>query len=670
MSSSPRVSVPLAADRNLSRSGPREAVASALVWTARLPLIFALLYLAQGTILRMILWGAFGPPAGLDFGRLPVILAVGFWGDLRVAAMIFLPLVMFTLLVPRTLLVRRTVRAGVALLSFLFLFGLIYQGAIEYFYFEEFDSRLDLVSVDYLLYPTEVLVNIWESYPVMPVVLLTAALSALILYRLWPKIRTALDRLHQQRERRASLIVALITGLLIVSPHIEGSGFGNRVAEQLADNGLRTFALALRTSEIDYSAYYRTGDPAHLEPLLATWLDPEPDDPAAGDPAAGDPAAGTLGARFRRRIEPTSGIPPRSPNIVVVLEESFGAEFVGAYGDPRGLTPKFDALAEQGVLFRTAYATGTRTVRGIEAVMTSFPPIPTVSIVKRPGSEGIANLGSTLEGLGYRSIFLYGGYGYFDNMNHFFSSNGFEIRDRSDLPEPVFANIWGVSDGDLFDGALDSFDTLAATGQPFVGVVLTTSNHKPFTFPPGVPGVPAEGGGRLAGVRYADHAVGQFVEDAAGHPWFDDTLFVIVADHGARVYGAAEIPLHTYEIPILFYWPDQLAPAVVEQPVSQIDVAPTILGLLGQAYEAPFFGRDALAENPREPLLLFNHNHDVALLHDDQLVILGLQKKVETFRYRASDDSYEPMPDGPDLVELTTAVYQTADALFHRHQYL
>ena len=247
-------------------------------------------------------------------------------------------------------------------------------------------------------------------------------------------------------------------------------------------------------------------------------------------------------------------------------------------------------------------------MRGLEAITASFPPIPTVSILRRPGNQGIATWGQVMNELGYQSSFLYGGYGYFDDMNSFFAGNGFQVLDRTDIENVRFENVWGVSDEDLFDRAIQHYDEQYASGKPFFSIVMTTSNHKPFTFRPGLEqeGIKPEGGGRQSGVRYADYALAYFLRQAAKQPWFDDTVFVVVADHGARVYGKAEIPLETYEIPLMIYSPKHLAPRQVDTLMTQIDIAPTVLGLLGLPYEAPFFGVDILHEPP-------GHSRDCAV---------------------------------------------------------
>jgi phosphoglycerol transferase MdoB-like AlkP superfamily enzyme len=437
----------------------------------------------------------------------------------------------------------------------------------------------------------------------------------------------------------------------------------NRVANELAANGISSFFEAARTNHIDYHMHYHSGDPQELLDLLVANLSQQ-------HGRFTRLPQGQITRRYPARDHGLGGI-----NVVVVSEESFGAEYVGAYGDTRGLTPEFDALAKESVLFANAYATGTRTVRGLEAISASIPPIPSESILKREGSQDITTWGEVMQQQGYHSSFLYGGYGYFDNMNEYFAGNGFATSDRADMPEPRFANIWGVSDEDLFMHALQYFDQRHATGQPFFSIVMTTSNHPPYTFPVGAP-VPAEGGGRQAGIRYADYALGQFMRAARSHPWFDNTLFVVVADHGARVYGAAEIPLYSYEIPMLFYSPAHLKPRRVETLTSQIDIAPTVLGLLGFAYEAPFFGEDVLSWNGGTRTLLFNHNHKVAIYREGVLAILGLQGEAQSVQHsqdmslpKKERDIYTTMAPDQSMINLATAYYQTAYDLFQSRRY-
>ncbi len=170
-------------------------------------------------------------------------------------------------------------------------------------------------------------------------------------------------------------------------------------------------------------------------------------------------------------------------------------------------------------------------------------------------------------------------------------------------------------------------------------------------------------------MRYADYALGQFLAHAEDHAWFDDTVFVVGADHGARVYGAQQIPLKTYEIPLMIYAPKHIRPRRVDSLMTQIDLAPTVLGLLGLPYEAPFFGQDALATTPEHRIALFNHNHDVAIYRDGRMVVFGLRKSVHTYQYDAATDRYAPAPRDPELERLGIAYFQTAYELFEQRRY-
>jgi phosphoglycerol transferase MdoB-like AlkP superfamily enzyme len=171
-------------------------------------------------------------------------------------------------------------------------------------------------------------------------------------------------------------------------------------------------------------------------------------------------------------------------------------------------------------------------------------------------------------------------------------------------------------------------------------------------------------------VRYADYALGYFLREAAKQPWFDNTIFVVVADHGARVYGKAEIPLETYEIPLMIYAPKHIAPRQIDTLMTQIDIAPTVLGLLGLPYAAPFFGIDALnvpADYPR--IALFSHNHDVAILRGDDLVVLGLGKTQQSLRYDPVAKTFQPRAKDKELRDLGVAYFQTASDLFKTGKY-
>ena len=619
-------------------------------------------YLVLGFASRLVLWGKFGLDADVSAVNLPFLMLAGLVNDFVESLYLFAPLALYILLLPDNMFHTRGNRMVLHIGTLIGIVGLPYLAAKEYFFFEEFDARFNIVAFDYLAFPGEVFIDIWEAYPVVKVLLAAITLGAIITYALRPWLDAS--RITAVRLRERLLLFVPYSALLLLAiayyPTDALSLSANRVENELLQNGHSSFFLAARTSDIDYESYYLTRPPAENRALLHAQL-------AGDDVQFTQLAAARLNRSHAARPDGLGRL-----NVVVVSSESFGAEFSKLHGSDKDWTPNFDAYAKQGLWFANTYASGTRTVRGLEAITASFPPIPTVSILRRPGNTGIATWGSVMQGLGYRTSFMYGGYGYFDNMNAFYEGNGFQVIDRADIPHVRFENIWGVSDEDLFDRAIEHFGQEFAAGRPFFSIVMTTSNHKPYTFRPGLEreGIKAEGGGRQAGVRYADYALGYFLREAAKQPWFDNTIFVVVADHGARVYGKAAIPLETYEIPLMIYAPRHLAPRRVDTLMTQIDIAPTVLGLLGLPYEAPFFGVDVLNRPAGQPrIALFSHNHDVAILRDDDLVVMSLGKTSQAYRYDRALNTFTAKPDDTHLLPLGIASFQTAAELFKAHGY-
>ncbi|NOY53268.1 MAG: sulfatase-like hydrolase/transferase [Deltaproteobacteria bacterium] len=620
----------------------------------------AAVYLTVSLLLRLVLWWSFGRPSGIVPERLPVILGLGAVNDLAELIRLLAPLAFYLFLVPSRIVRTKWHHRLLAGVTYLSLVGMLYISASEYFFFQEFDSRFNLVAVDYLVYPHEVWGNIRASYPVFPF-LLAAFLLALAFYQ---TVRPGLREWFLHPPRFAKRSKAFLAYLLVTALFFTGysddtfARSSNRVENELTANGISSFFRAFETHELDYHLYYSTLKHDRAFRMIRRQL--------AGE---GGTFTSTTEENLNRAFPPDpAGL--GKMNVVVIVEESFGAGFIGAYGDRRGLTPAFDKLAGEGLLFQNTYATGTRTVRGLEAITASFPPIPSVSILRRPGNERIATWGKVMADNGYITSFLYGGYGYFDNMNHFYRSNGFAISDRREIREVTFANIWGVCDEDLFNHALKYFDGPAQQGRPFFSIIMTTSNHKPFTFPKGIPGIPPSGGGRKSGVRYADYALGNFIRRASQHPWFGNTLFVIVADHDARVYGRLLIPVRHYRIPLLMYAPGKLKPKRIPTPTSQIDIAPTVLGLLGLPYNAPFYGCNILKLPAGESHPVFlSHNLDVSLFENNRLTVLGIGAKRTTFRYLPEKHRLLPERGNRKMEELTTAYYQTAFELFKSRRY-
>jgi arylsulfatase A-like enzyme len=253
--------------------------------------------------------------------------------------------------------------------------------------------------------------------------------------------------------------------------------------------------------------------------------------------------------------------------------------------------------------------------------------------------------------------------------------NGYDrFVEQKHFEHPTFTTIWGVCDEDLFARSLEEIRTLAKGDKPFLATILSVSNHKPFTYPKGR--IPEDPEKRKRGhaVKYSDYALGQFFRGAKQEPFWTNTIFVVIADHGARVYGRQSIPIHSYEIPLVI-----LGPAVVKTPQRlpqlgcSLDVSPTVLGLIGRPYETIFFGRDLLKNGSEEGRALLNHNRDIGLLAQERLVVLGLMKAVEFYQGNPKqvEMSLLPQPVEPEheLEKDAIAIYQVADDLYVHQRY-
>ena len=623
--------------------------------TATLLLVAAFLLISTLTRLGLTL------ATGLDavpIAYWPEVFLRGLWFDLATLAWVVAPILLFKALLPNAILTSRWY-GGVRLATFfLLIFALLFGATAEWTFWEEFASRFNFIAVDYLIYTHEVIGNIVESYPLGWILGTLATLAAAISWR-W---RKALLARHGQRRswrmRAAYLLLAVaLPSLAFRIADVDQMDHSDNVyANELAGNGLMTLATAFRRNEIDYDRFYATLSEPDVHGVLAS-LGVERE--SLTDALAPDEDETWGGARLPLSRQPR--------NIVLISVESLSAQYLGAYGNPQHLTPHLDKLAAHGLWFSQVYATGTRTVRGLEALSLGTPPIPGQAIVRRPDNEHLATLGEILRRQGYESVFLYGGHGYFDNMNAFFSGNDYRVVDRTDFPQAsvVFENIWGVADESLYANALAELDRVSAAGKPFLAHIMTTSNHRPYTYPAGRIDIPSPGG-RNGAVKYTDFAIGQFIESAKDKPWFRDTLFVITADHCASAAGKTRLPVKGYHIPLILYAPGLVKPGRNNRLISQLDIPPTLLDMLGKAGDDHFFGKSVFEQGKEDPRAFISNYQELGYYKNGVLTVLGPKKRVEAYRIDPVTDEAQTMPVDPRLMEEAIAYYQQAFHAFKR----
>ncbi|WP_373085393.1 LTA synthase family protein [Sneathiella sp.] len=585
-----------------------------LYFIKRLAPSFTLFMIVQ-FIIRMIftIWkfqalGAYDILKSLSFGLV---------FDVATYSLFILPYVFYLLLLPARWYNTRFDRIATHVAFILFAGLVIFDIASEYAFWQEFSVRFNFIAVDYLVYAREVLGNIWESYPVIPISLgilvVIGVVYVVMRGRLIPSSFGSVS---------FSSKIGFIGGFLLLTfIGYQALSLRNKIisdntyANEIAANGIYSLFSAFKNNELSYEKFYITYEDLEKTPLPAVEV-----------------------------AEVRSNNPQQLKNVVFVTMESMSAEFMKRYGAKGDFTPNLDFLALNSLNFSNLYATGTRTVRGLEALTLSIPPSPGRSILKRPNNENLFSLGYIFKDRGYRTKFIYGGYGYFDNMNYFYENNGFDIVDRTDLAddEITFSNTWGVADEDLFKKTIKEARKDYDEGKPFMYMVMTTSNHRPYTFPENAANIPVEGGGRIAGVRYADFAIGRFLEEAKKEPWFEDTVFIFVADHTAGAAGKSSLPPSRYHIPAMFYAPALIKPRDVSKVASQIDLPVTLLSVLGFDYKSLFAGGDILQSSFKERAFIATYQK-LGIYQDDRVTFV---EPVKSYGVEDKQGTLETKPKG------------------------
>ena len=531
---------------------------------------------------------------------------------------------------------------------------LLFNGVAEYFFWEEFGVRYNFIAIDYLIYTTEVLGNIRESYP-MPILISAILIADIALTYFIVKKKLMVIWLESKstiKQRMLGgfilLIIPILSFILIKNSTVEITK--NHYNNELAKNGIHSLFAAFLNNELDYETFYATQNEKENFNQLHSMLKSENSEYLNNETFD-----------ITRKI--TNSGEEKRYNIVFITVESLSAKFLGYKGGED--TPYLNAIADSSMLFTNLYAIGTRTIYGLEAATLGAPPKPGQSVIKRANNENMYSLGQVFKERGYHLKYIYGGYGYFDNMNYFFSHNGYEIVDRNDLAkdEITFANTWGACDQDIFNRTLKECDKSFAMNQPFLNHIMTTSNHRPFTYPEGIIDIPSHTS-RAGGVKYCDFAIGEFIKKASLKPWFKNTVFVILADHCAGSAGQTELPFMEYQIPFIIYNTGLLKPQHIDKICSQIDVGPTLLGLMNWTYKSKFFGKDIIKMMPDEERAFISNYQKLGYIKNNRLTILSPQQKVTNYKIDAQSGEMQPVANDHKLQNEAIIYYQSASYLY------
>lgn len=632
--------------------------------------VFLVLSLALWSLLRLGLLSftmMSVPNHGLQWWDLVKVLIAGLWFDVMTLCYL-LPI----LLLPRILLPNRWQNADwalrlrwrmLAIASFLLLFGVL----AECVFWQEFNTRFNFIAVDYLVYTHEVIGNIVESYPV-GALLSGIGLIALVLTQAIKRFASwQINIVHQQERIRLAFIAILLPTFSLFFSSVDQMEISqNQMANELSGNGIFTFSAAARRNELRYDQFYLTM-PQHKADAILKGLGVMRQPLSSVLPLSSDDKLKQVKQTQQNYLSDHSGMGPllkRPKNIVLISVESLSASYLGAYGNNEGLTPQMDALISQGLKFENMFATGTRTVRGLEALSLGIPPIPGQSVVHRPNNEHLATIGELLEAQGFSTFFIYGGYGVFDNMNNYFRGNDYRIVDRTDFaPSTIIQeNVWGVADESLFNNSLTILDNTQHSQKPFFAHIMTTSNHRPFTYPTGR--IDLKQGHREGAVKYTDYAIGDFIRKASTKPWFKETLFVIIADHCASSAGKTKLPVDKYHIAAFLYNPNIVPSSTYPRMASQIDLAPTLLDILGVAGRDHFFGASLFREPKKDEHVFISNYQELGYLKNNTLIVLSPKKMSKAYRVNPQSLESTPTTMNTQLLNEAIAFYQTASTSY------
>lgn len=467
---------------------------------------------------------------------------------------------------------------------------------VDIFVFQEFDTHLDFLTLKSYLWQKDSMEFIFEEYPVFPALLLLLLLSWAAFTLYW-KVKA---KIKAKPSWIFTKIFGVIFSIIILGTAIRG-GWQERpldwgyamfspdfTANQTALNSL----FFLGRSVVQFSSESKSSE-------LTQYYDPE-DAFQTTLKILENPALTFVDdVSMTRELDV---LRDNGYNIILFILESHTAAFAG-YLNPEkpSVTPNLDRMAKQGFAFTNCYANGIRSAHGISSIIMSWPNLPGLPLISRTESvNGAPSLGSALKTIGYSTLFIYGGDSQFDNMNGFLSANGFDqVIDRKDFSPREAGTKWGIFDHTVLNRTLEEIDR---SSKPVFLTLFTTTNHQPWKIPPAyealIPVFPDSlyhQGQVHRSMAYVDHALGEFMDQATQHDWYDKSIFVVIADHGLAVHKSPFSKIQNAHIPFVIYAPGlALEPQIITQPVSQIDVAPTLLGLIDYSRPFTFFGQNVL----------------------------------------------------------------------------
>ncbi len=542
---------------------------------------------------------------------------------------------------------------------------LIYIEIATFPFFAQYDVRPNYLFVEYLKYPKEVFSMIFAEYKRELLVAFVAICLFIFLYLRFAK--KSLDEIFLNSSVKRAIWFLPLGLLLFIAIR---SSFGHRPAN-ISD---AMYSTDRRVNEITKNSLYSILNAIYTESKFGSNGVMKQYGKMGIDEAlkrvekllniSSDDKNHPL-----LRLEKSHFKESKPKNLVIFLQESLGAQFVEAVGGEEGITPNLNRLSKEGILFRDIYSNGTRSIRGIAGVVAGNFSVPGKGVVKRNRSQSdYFTIAKALKPLGYYTMFIYGGESRFDNMRGWFLGNGFdEIIDEDKFKNPKFVGTWGVCDGEVAQRADREFKELHKEGKKFAAVIFSTSNHSPFDYPQNkIDLIKSQKPKSVKNaIKYADYAIGHFIELAKKSGYFDDTIIAIVADHNIRVYGKDMVPVNMFHIPALILG-GGIKPMIYDKLSTQPDLLATLLDLMGLDLSYPIMGHSIFSDKKRE-ISLMQFNDYYALRVKDKVAVLRPDKEPLTFIYK--DEHLIPTKHDKELERDVVAFVVTLNYLYQNRLY-
>ncbi len=630
---------------------------------------FLVIYCLLGFSIRLILFIISFSSIDLSFLNILKIFSLGFLYDFGTAVFFALIYALYLLILPSRFIGSLFDKIVTYFILFFTFFITVFSFLAEFPFWDEFSTRFNFIAVDYLIYTYEVVENINQSFPLPLLIIVLFALIGLLFFYFFKtkKFQASFNNNLRLKNRIIYVLPLIFVSLFFIKfiTNKQAETSKNLYVNELSKNGVYSFFAAFRSNELDFTTFYETLSNKKAFDLIKKEISQNNQSYVSND----------LESIARKVTNDSTEV---RPNVILICIESFSADFMESFGNKEKLTPFMDNIANESIFFTNLYATGTRTIRGMEALTLSVPPTPGNSIVRRPNNSNLYSIASIFKQKEYDLNFIYGGDGYFDNMNTFFGGQGFSIVDRNrgnplsdeiktqriniEDNEVTFENAWGICDEDIFKKTIKIADENHKNNKPFFDFIMTTSNHKPYSFPSNKIDFPQ--GKRESVVRYTDFAIQKFIEEAKTKPWFKKTVFVIVADHCASSAGKWELNIDKHHIPAIIY--NLNTPALkTTKLVSQIDIMPTLFGYLNWTYTTSLYGKDVRLMQSNEERALIGNYRTLGMLKATTFTEINDRKQCNQYKWEATTKQMTiDKKINTNYKDLTISYYQTASERF------